>query len=158
MLTGLFRVDAIKKAARQEAWYRNNDPEHRTYNLWGRVNTRPRKAKDEENDPSTPIQHVSTENEITSPAEDRRRLSAHEANKGYTGPRKSGTFPQGPAEDFPQSSKGIDENIYSDSSEPSKDSAESTDIAATKEQSSTIEGLTPQDGPRHRKRDKFMPW
>ena len=153
MLTGVFRVDSIKKAARREAWYHNNSEENRTYNLWGRMNTRPKKQKDEEN--QNGLQHVSTENDAASPVEDRRRRSYEEETRDFAGPPKAGTYPAGPIGNMPRSAEKLSEDPIS-SSEASKDS---TDKAG---QTGDIEhsvGRQDTNGKaRKRKARKFMPW
>ena len=162
MLTGVFRIDAIKKAARREAWYHNNDPDQpRTYNFWGRVNTRPHKSTDEESAPGS-LQHTQTENDAgPSPVEERRRKSWQNESNEFNGPQKSGTFPQGPQGWMPRSQdRNIDETITS--SEESKDSGELMDMKPQERETGITERSTgPQDGngkPRKRKWRKFIPF
>ena len=158
MLTGVFRVDSIKRAAHRSAWYNNNDSENPTYSPWGRVNTRPHKVQDEENT----LHHANTENDAgPSPVEQRRKETYRDGEGEYGAPHKAGTFPQGPSSNAPhQGDRSIEDGIYN--SETSKDSAESTSISAQKEQTGNVESsVGPQDGegkPRKRRMRKFMPW
>ncbi|KAK3714989.1 hypothetical protein LTR37_007479 [Vermiconidia calcicola] len=147
-------MHSIKKAARREAWYHNNDEENRTYNLWGRVDTRPKKKRDEE----TGLQHHLTENDAgPSPVEQARRRSYQNDTEQFSGPAKSGTFPGGPNGHMPRMEDKVEQP--SDISEPSK---ESTDRQISAEQDGEVEkSVGPQDAegkPRKRKMRKFMPW
>ena len=148
MLTGIFRVDSIKKAARREAWYHNNDGETKTYNIFGRMNARPRRVRDEE---SSPLHHVNTENDAQSPVEARRNESYQNDREGFEGPHKSSTFPEGPKGNrgYMPTEEKIEEPT---SSEESKDSNEKTNTGLIDQ---SVGPQNPENKARKRKSRKF---
>ena len=151
MLTGVYRVDSIKKAARKEAWYRQDSDDVKTFNIFGRVNTRPRAKKDVE----TGLYKTQTENDADSPTEDARKKSYEKDREGYEGPHKSGTFPQGPAGNMPPSREENEISMssgYGDS-KPSTEKQTSEDVDARR--SSGSEAKAADAGPRRRKGLKF---
>lgn len=85
-------IDKIRQTARRTAWYDNfkDGDGPRTYNFFGRMNTRPRAGTDEENQ----LRQVATEGDAPSPIQERRRSVANEENAPYAHPEKAGTFPQ----------------------------------------------------------------
>lgn len=117
MLTCAFRVDAIKKAARREAWYHNDDPSNRTYNIYSRPYNGAKRSRDEE---SAPLPHSKSESDALSPGEADRIQSSRE----FGGPRKAESSPVNATNNreldaFPEKA---DDPITS--SDVSKDSAE----------------------------------
>lgn len=161
MLTGVFRIDSIKKAARREAWYQRNEDGTKVFSPWGRVDTRQQKKQHDLEEGMSPIEHSSTENASSSPIATRRMESAEEGNRPFSGPPKSGTFPQS-ASGHPPRSSGKDEAPIS-SSEVSKDSTDNSDPVgyggASKEVDDNVDrSAGPQDSngkPRKRKLRKF---
>lgn len=161
MLMGLFRIDAIKKAARREAWY-SPDQSSRSYNPFGRLQTRPpRRLPDEESGDGGFISHTWTESDAPSPIETRRLQEGRPVSSGV---HKAGTFPAGPTDDIPQRGKSDDvtssENTdvsggYSEKAPVGRDNIVSPlrQLPATETHEST--GLA--DGTRKRKR-KFLSW
>lgn len=85
-------IDKIRQTARRTAWYDNfkDGDGPRTYNFFGRMNTRPRAGTDEENQ----LRQVATEGDAPSPIQERRRSVARDENAPYAHPEKAGTFPQ----------------------------------------------------------------
>lgn len=164
MLTGLFRVDSIKKAARREAWYKNSDPDNRTYNFFGRLDTRQKRVKDEEDPESARgLTTRLTENDAgPSPLEQQRRLSTERQIAG--GPPKSGTFPGGPNGHLPPSPKREEAEDITGSDGTSKDSTEKhPPKTASRDGPNGISdrSIAPREtsGPRKRKfAQKLMPW
>lgn len=156
-------MHSIKKAARREAWFNNlDDPENKTYNLFGRY--RPKRSRDEENGSNGELTHVSTENDATSPLEARRRKSNAADNAPFSGPRRAGTFPEGPASNgtVPPSRDRSDDVTSSEGM--SKDSSEKSDPTAAGSDATNGEihrSVGPRDaegGARKRRARKFMPW
>ena len=155
MLRGVYRVDSIKKAARREAWFHNfDDTDNKTYNFFGRY--RPKRLDDPESGDTRDLTHVSTENDAPSPIEARRRAN----DLPPSGPRKAGTFPNGPASNgnLP-SSRGQSDDI-APSEMTSKDSDEKGDLnpADTNGTNGMVDRSVGNEGTRKRKSRKFMPW
>ncbi|KAK5702656.1 hypothetical protein LTR97_003602 [Elasticomyces elasticus] len=161
---GLFRIDAIKKAARRDAWYGTEDPETgRTvnYNPFSRVSThRQRKQQDVENGDMNRLSTVRSENDVgPSPIEARRK----EAFTSTGGPNKAPTFPAGPTGVLPSRRDEKSDDIISGEG-TSKDSSEKPTSGS--EPSDDANGFTDKSvgaagGARKRKGGKFrafMPW
>ncbi|KAK5121485.1 hypothetical protein LTR85_005318 [Meristemomyces frigidus] len=149
---GLFRVDSIKKAARREAWFNNEDSGTKTYNPFGRYGARQPKLRDEEAGGSRGLEHVQTENDAgPSPIETKRR----DESRPYSGIRKAGTYPDGPLGDLPEGRDRYDDIT---SEETSKGSSEKplTNGASNEPPEGVIDPSVEQSGeggarqPKHR--------
>lgn len=147
MLTGVYRVDSIKKAARREAWYRQDSDTVKTFNIFGRVNTRPQKKRDVE---TGDLYHTQTENTT-----DARKKSYEKEREGFEGPPKSGTFPQSPAVDKAiNAPRSQDDNDISSGYEGSKPSNDNVDARRSSEANKT----ETESGPRRRKGKGLKFW
>ena len=151
MLTGIYRVDSIKKAARKEAWYRQDSDEVKTFNIFGRVNTRPQRKRDVE----TGLYKTQTENDARTPTEDLRKKSYEREREGFEGPHKAGTYPVGPGGNGNMPSSREDNEISSgyDESKPSTEKQTPNDVDARR--SSGSEANNGNEGTRRRKGLKF---
>ena len=159
MLTGVFRVDSIKKAARKSAWYQSDDDEYKTYNPFGRISNRPRPDVET----GAPLHHTPTENDAgPSPMQtERRKQFEGDDEDNIHGVSKSGTYPAGPSGGIPRRSNEKYEEHAIDNSEGSNDSTfnkGSSDQEGVVEH--TVSSSNHDDG-KVRKRNKarkFMPW
>lgn len=153
VLTGAFRVDKIKQAARRDAWYNNNDSNdnHRTYNPFGRMNTRPRVGTDVEN--QNDLSHIQSSDQVST-LEDQRRSLATQENSPFRGPEKSRTYPQGPHGGMPSSSETED---ISSTEKPSGETGKN-DASIEPVPSGSIERSVGSNGEtgKPRKRRKFF--
>ncbi|KAK5136602.1 hypothetical protein LTR08_002616 [Meristemomyces frigidus] len=154
---GLFRIDAIKKAARREAWYTDDgEPPTRSYNPFGRLGIRQKKLRDEEGG-GRGLEHVVTENDAgPSPIESKRRQE-HK----FSGIKKAGTFPDSPDDNvgLPTNwEKSEDAPLSADASQGSSDRPFTN--RETKETPDSVgdSSVGPDGGARKRKHRKFMPW
>ena len=83
MQADTFNLDALKRRAHGTAWYRDPEDEHDTLlipNFWGR--SRPTRLRDTEHGT---LHHASTEDETTSPAADKRRVSFQNEDGAFGG-------------------------------------------------------------------------
>ncbi|KAK4544358.1 hypothetical protein LTR36_004249 [Oleoguttula mirabilis] len=154
---GLFRVDSIKKAARREAWFNQQDSENKTYNPFGRYNARQQKMRDEEEGESRGLEHVYTENDAgPSPIESRRRDEA----RPYSGIKKAGTFPDGPSGDMPEAREKSDDITSEEGSQENSEKPLTNGVVKEAPDGVTESsvGQTGEGGARKRKHRKFMPW
>lgn len=85
-------TDSVKKAARREAWYSQDDSTGGSFNIFGRMDTRLRRHRDVESG----LQGTQTENDAYTPIAKTRRKSHETEGNEFLGPRKAGTFPIGP--------------------------------------------------------------
>ncbi|CAK3931562.1 Vacuolar calcium ion transporter [Lecanosticta acicola] len=145
------RIDKIRQTARRHAWYHNFEDSDgpRTYNFFGRIDTRRKPKTDEENQ----LRQISTENDATSPVQERRRQD----NAPWPPPDRAGTFPQDRQHgDYTQHDRGdfsSSENARSlDTDEKTGSKAPEHAPEGTMEQSVTSNS---QNG-KPRKRNKFL--
>lgn len=143
LLTGVYRADSIKKAARKEAWYSRDSDGVKTYNIFGRVDTRPQRKRDIESGLGPRTQ---TENDVDSPIEDARRKSYEREREGFGGPPHAVTYPGVPGARRP--SREDKEIAGFEERQPSTEKPTSTDA-------STSEPKKEEVGPRRRKGIKF---
>lgn len=150
VLTGGFRLDKIKQAARRDAWYHNSDDgAQRTYNPFGRFNTRPRVGTDVEN--QNHMTHVRSNDQIST-LEDQRRSQAVQENGPFRGPEKSSTYPQGPNGGLPSGS----EREEISSTEKASGEMEKNDTSVENAPSGSIERSVSREDGKPRKRRKFF--
>lgn len=142
VLTGLFRSDAIKRAARRQAWYDDGEG-GKSFNPFGRMNPHRRHGTDEESQ----LRHVQSAPE-NSPTEKNQ-----ESIDDYVKPpHHNNTFPQGPErEETIESSREFSSDVTS---------SEKSDAKLRNgpgiESSPTVMDVSEADGkPRKRKRDFF---
>jgi Ca2+:H+ antiporter len=157
MLTGVFRVDSIKTAARKNAWYSDPNDKYGVFNPYGRPGHRNRKRNDEEN----PLHHSNTEDLANSPsAETRMNDMQGDALSPAT---RAGTFPRSSREITDDADREQQETAPTEKEEgginSSEGSKDSTDKNVASDQSATVEAPVghDQDG-KPRRRRKFMPW
>jgi Ca2+:H+ antiporter len=156
-----FRADAIKRAARKEAWL--GDGESR-YNPFGRLVRPQRPQHDEETGLHPPLARYATENNAPSPIELRRRLDGRPTSSGLQHPATfpPETYPPGQAGELPetephQSERG-DEITAS-----SNGSTERPLVSSSLPQEKAPEGeihqsVGPENGARKRKSRMHLPW
>ncbi|KAF2164893.1 hypothetical protein M409DRAFT_56251 [Zasmidium cellare ATCC 36951] len=153
VLTGSLRLDKIKQAARRDAWYHNFDGNdtQRTYNPFGRMNTRPRVGTDVENQNN--LAHIQSSDGVST-LEDQRRLQADEENGPFRGPDKSSTYPPGPQMGMPSNSEKGD---FSETEKPSGET-EKNDTSIEPVPQGSIEDSVGSNGEngKARKRRKFF--
>ncbi|KAK4494141.1 hypothetical protein PRZ48_014439 [Zasmidium cellare] len=152
VLTGALRLDKIKQAARRDAWYHNFDNDkQRTYNPFGRMNTRPRVGTDVENQNN--LAHIQSSDGVST-LEDQRRFQADQENEPFRGPQKSGTYPPGPQGGMPSSSE---RGEFSETEKPSGET-EKNDTSVEPMPSGSIEDSVGSNGEngKPRKRRKFF--
>ena len=160
---GPFRIDAIKKAARREAWYSTDETDQtRTYNPFSRASThRQRKQRDVENGNLNGLQHVRSENDVgPSPIETQRKADWQPNG----GPQKAPTFPSGPSGAIPgRRAEDVEKNDdFIGSEETSKESSEKPlSNGSADEPNGIAERSVGGEGARNRKGGKFrkfLPW
>ena len=98
-----YNLDSIKSAARRQAWYSRDGDDTKTYNFFGRM-SQPKRQRDEENSARDggALSQTVTENDLSSPVEQQRRAQWNgEKNSDFGGPKKAGTFPEGPHGNMP---------------------------------------------------------
>nr|OQO06858.1 hypothetical protein B0A51_17977 [Rachicladosporium sp. CCFEE 5018] len=100
-----YNLDTIKRAARRQAWYHNNDGDNTTYNPFGRGNA-PRRTRDLESNSRDGgvLEHTATENDAVSPIEAKRRSGYNAEKEGFGGPKHAGTYPASSSNAQPQRS------------------------------------------------------
>lgn len=154
VLTGGLKIDHIKRQARRQAWYHNEDadPSKRTYNPFARGQQR---SNNPPNDEENTLHHTSTENDLESPVEHDRHTKNEADVADYRGPRKAGTFPPAPGGEV--TSGGFDRGDMSSggSRDLPKEETE-TAPAYAQPQRELSSGMPTEDGPRNRKGGKFM--
>ncbi|KAK6417956.1 hypothetical protein LTR95_017255, partial [Oleoguttula sp. CCFEE 5521] len=98
-------MHSIKRAARRQAWYHNNDGDNTTYNPFGRGNA-PRRQRDLEGNTRDGgvLEHTATENDAVSPIEAKRRSGYNAEKEGFGGPKHAGTYPASSSNAQPQRS------------------------------------------------------
>jgi len=154
----------IKRQARSQAWYHNDDPENKTYNPFARVGKRSNTSRrDEENG----LYHANTENDVVLTNDNDRIAKNEEGLTGYGGPQKAGTFPQGPSRGLSSNNNDNDNrergNMSSGSAEkPSEEESSLPEYAQPQRELSrglsSTNNTTNEDGgaARNRKGGKLM--
>lgn len=123
------------------------------------MNSNPRRLRDEENSPNgIPLAHVVSENELSSPVERQRRADWESKNPSILGPKKAGTFPEGPNGSMPKRSfEQPDAKFGEDSEVPRSGFSGSTTVPSEEQPNGFVEqSVGAGEGARKRKSRKFM--
>lgn len=156
-----YNLDSIKSAARRQAWYTRDGDDTKTYNFFGRMSN-PRRQRDEENSPRDggELSQTMTENDLSSPIEQQRREQWNgEKSSGFGGPKKAGTFPEGPHGNMPpRRSREEAEAATSEKGEGNMGSglSGSTNVPSEGQQEGIVDrSVGAESGARKRKSRKF---
>lgn len=149
VLTGNLRIDKIKQAARRDAWYTDGSGKERSYNPFGRMNTRPRVGTDVENQNN--LAHVQSSDAVSS-IEDQRRFQAIQENGPFRGPDKSNTYPPGPQGGFPSNG----DRELSESEKPSGETEKNDTSIEPTPRGNIEDSVSNREDGKPRKRRKFF--
>lgn len=149
-------TDAIKRAARRQAWYNQTEGDNKTYNIFGRINSLPRRTTDEEADGGSLTQTVS------SPTQ-QQRSAGIDPNNEFGGAKKATTFPRGPPGDMPPRAYEAAEPMTSPNEKEEhglgSNSSGSARVNSEAQQDGIVDrSVGAEGGPRKRKLRKFIPF
>lgn len=148
--------DALTRHAHHAAWYTEDDHDGRAYDVFRRLNRRPRRRPVRQGDgEGGNLHHMSTENDAPDPVSDRRRMSFQNDSSDF-GLQRSHSFP-----DLPYSSS-YEQAAPEEFSGPLKAGLSSV-VEKGMPPTSSVETPETKDAEvgestMRRKRDRFMPW
>ncbi|KAM0717443.1 hypothetical protein Q7P37_007295 [Cladosporium fusiforme] len=151
-------MHSIKRAARRQAWYHQQEGDNKTYNIFGRMDPYPRRTSDEEAADGGALTHT-----VSSPTDHQRSAAQDPESKEFGGTKKAGTFPKGPPGNIPRRSHEAAEPMASPNEKEEhgigSNASSSARVPSEPHQNGFVErSVGAEDGPRKRKLRKFIPF